>query len=143
MFSLGAWNCLLGFTEALYVAGLRDEAAEGYPLLVAALERTGDWTTFDGRLASTRAGLAAAAGGRFQLAESHYGTALATAEAIGHDLEVADVRRFLGWLHLDRGHPGDDARAQALLRRAGEDYRRLGLREPGRPVFLPEPLRRH
>ena len=134
--SLGAWNALLGFTEALYVSGLREEAASGYQLIADAVARTGDWTTFDGRLASTRAGLAAAAGGRFDEAQRHYRSALETAEAIDHRLERADVQRFLAWLHLDRRGPGDDVRASHLLDQARDGYRRLGLREPRPPAFL-------
>lgn len=139
--SLGSWNTLLGFTEALYVAGLRAEAAAGYKLLAGALERVGDWVTFDGRLASSRVGIAAIAAGRFEDAERHLRGARHTAEATGHRLEQVDLLRFRAWVHLARGAAGDDDAARALREEARAEYRRLGLPEPPEPAFLQQ--RRH
>src|SRR5690606_35655806 len=96
--------------------------------------------TFDVHLTTTRAGVAAAAARRWDDAERHYATALATAEATGHELEKANVRRLLGWMYEDRGEPGDDQRAAALIAQAREDYARMNLAQPPpRPVASGQP----
>src|SRR5690606_36231667 len=52
--TLGARNALLLYTEALYVAGFRAEAAQGFELSAQGLERFGDWVAFYSHLASSR-----------------------------------------------------------------------------------------
>ena len=39
----GAWYCLFGLVEALYLCGFSDEAAKLSPLVETALERGPDW----------------------------------------------------------------------------------------------------
>jgi hypothetical protein len=68
--SIGAWNMLLGSVEALALARRSDEVAALRPLLDEALALD-DWITFDGRLVSTRAAIAAAATRDWETAERH------------------------------------------------------------------------
>jgi len=75
--SIGAWNMLLGFVEALAVAGRPDEVAALRPLLDEALALD-DWISFDGRLVATRAAIAATAARDWDAAERHFATTLAT-----------------------------------------------------------------
>src|SRR4051812_36993067 len=78
--SIGSWNCLLGMVEALYVAGLREEAAELAPRVAEAQALGPEWIAFDCRLLGTRAGVAAAALGRWDDAERHFTAALEHAQ---------------------------------------------------------------
>jgi class 3 adenylate cyclase/tetratricopeptide (TPR) repeat protein len=123
---LGAWNALLGFTEALYVAGFEDRAAALYPLVEEALG-LGEWITFDCRLVRTRAGIAAAAARRWDEAERHYDLALEQATAIGHRIEQADIHRLRARLHAERGREGDAERATSLTAASARMYRDMGM----------------
>jgi hypothetical protein len=67
---------LLGFTEALYLAGEAEAAAALLPLITQALAMGHEWMALDGRLIQTRAGIAAAAARRWEQAERHYHAAL-------------------------------------------------------------------
>jgi class 3 adenylate cyclase/tetratricopeptide (TPR) repeat protein len=125
--SLGTWNMLFGFTEALYLAGEGEEAAALLPLIGQALAMGHEWMTFDGRLIQTRAGIAAAAARRWEQAGDHYQAALQVAEALGSRIEQADLRRLHARMLLDRDQPGDRARARALLSKAGDAYRAIGM----------------
>jgi tetratricopeptide (TPR) repeat protein len=125
--TIGAWNMLCGFVEALYLIGQGEGAAALAPLIAEALESVGDWITFDCRLTSTRAGIAAAAARRWDEAENHYLTALQRAEEISDRMEQADLRRLYGRLLLDRNADGDASQAQRLLAEAIERYRAMGM----------------
>jgi tetratricopeptide (TPR) repeat protein len=131
--SIGSWNCLLGTMEALYVAGLRDEAAELAPRMAEAQALGPEWIAFDGRLLGTRAGVAAAALGRWDDAERYFTEALDHAQGMPSELEAADVRRLHARVLLDRGRPEDAARAVDLLGRAAEAYGEFGM-----PGFVAE-----
>ena len=124
---IGSWNCLLGIMEALYVAGLRDEAAALAPRVDEALALGPEWIAFDGRLLGTRAGVAAAVLGRWDDAERHFSAALERALRMPSELEAADVRRLHARVLIDRGRPEDAARADELLGRAGDTYREFGM----------------
>jgi class 3 adenylate cyclase/tetratricopeptide (TPR) repeat protein len=124
---IGGWNCMLGFVEALYLSGLRDEAAALLPLVEKALTLGPEWLAFDGRLIRTRAGLAAAAAGRWEDAERWFDEALHRAQRTANELEVADVQRLHARVLLDRGRPEDADRADAMLGRACDTYRAFGM----------------
>ena len=124
---IGGWNCMLGFVEALYLSGFRDEAAALLPLVEKALTLGPEWLSFDGRLIRTRAGLAAAAAGRWDDAERWFDEALDRALRTANEVEVADVRRLHARVLLDRGRREDSARAAELLGQACDAYRAFGM----------------
>jgi hypothetical protein len=124
--SIGAWNMLLGFVEALALAGRRDQVAALRPLLEEALALD-DWITFDGRLVSTRAAIAAAAARDWDAAERHFATALAAAEALGNHIEQVDLGFWRACMLGDRDRPGDREAAAALAAEVAGRYRELGL----------------
>jgi hypothetical protein len=124
--SIGAWNMLLGFVEALALAGRRDEVAALRPLLEEALVLD-DWIAFDGRLVASRAAIAAAAARDFDAAERHFATALATAEALGNRIEQVDLGAWRARMLEDRDGPGDREAAAALAAEVAARYRELGL----------------
>lgn len=124
---IGGWNCMLGFVEALYLSDFRDEAAALAPLAEKAMTLGAEWLAFDGRLIRTRAGLAAAADGRWDDAERWLIEALDKAQRLSNELEAADVRRLHARVLHDRGRPEDRARAAGLLRSAHDSYARFGM----------------
>jgi tetratricopeptide (TPR) repeat protein len=124
--TIGSWNVLFGSVEALAVAGRHEEAAALHPLVIDALERRGEWITFDCRLTRTRAAIAAASAGRFEEAEERFRSALAAAEELTLGIEAADVRRLLAGLLLGRAG-GDAQEAGRLLDEASASYARMGM----------------
>jgi hypothetical protein len=85
------------------------------------------WLTLDGRLLETRAGLAAAAARRWDEAERHFGMARMVATQMSNRLELADLARLHARMLLDRGDPGDHARAAEMLQEALSAYRTFGM----------------
>jgi hypothetical protein len=119
---------LLGFVEALAVAGRPDEVAALRPLLDEALALD-DWISFDGRLVATRAAIAATAARDWDAAaERHFATAQATAEALGNRIELADLGLWRSRMLGDRDGPGDREAAAAL---AADVAGRLGISRSG------------
>jgi class 3 adenylate cyclase/tetratricopeptide (TPR) repeat protein len=123
----GAWNCMLGLVESLYVTGYRHEAATLSPFVEQALQAGPEWTTFDCRLVRTRAALAAAADGRWDEAEGHFAIAEERARRTSNTVETIDLRRLHARMLVERAEPGDAARAAELLGEALTGYRRLGM----------------
>ncbi len=125
----GAWITLLSVVEGLVVLGEGDQAAQLYPLVIECIERTGVVSSplMDGRLAHRIAGMAAAAGAHWDVAERHLLTALEQAEKLPHVVERAHTQRFLARMLLERGGAGDQRRVSALLTEASEAYGRLGM----------------
>jgi tetratricopeptide (TPR) repeat protein len=124
---IGAWNCMLGFVEALYLCGQYEQVAALSPLVDGVLELGKRWITFDGRLMETRAGLAAAAGRRWDEAERHFAIAREVAERMPNRLELTDLGRLHARMLLDRGDTGDYARAAKMLEDALSAYRAFGM----------------
>ena len=125
---IGSWNGMLGFVEALYLCGLYEEAAALAPLIERALEVLGrSYITPDGRLVETRAGIAAAAARRWEEAERYFAIAREVAAQMFNRLELADLNRLHARMLLDRGDPGDHARAAEMLQEALSAYRTFGM----------------
>ncbi|MGQ0466298.1 MAG: ATP-binding protein [Sporichthyaceae bacterium] len=120
----GATQMLVYAAEALYVLGERDRAAALYPALVEVFERTGAVCPSydDARLWERAAGIAALAGGQWDLAERHFVSALEQARALPHLFEVAHTRRWHGVLLQERGGDGS-----VPLNAAFEDYDQLAM----------------
>jgi class 3 adenylate cyclase/tetratricopeptide (TPR) repeat protein len=128
--SIGAWNMLLGFVEALTLAGRRDQVAPLRPLVEEAMALD-DWIAFDGRLVVTRAAIAATAARDFDAAERHFAAAQATAEALGNRIEQVDLGFWRARMLADRDGPGDRRAAAALAAEVAGRYRDLGMaRQP-------------
>jgi class 3 adenylate cyclase/tetratricopeptide (TPR) repeat protein len=124
---LGSWACLLGFVEAFFLCGLHDQVAALHPLVARVLELGRRWTSFDGRLVETRAGLVAAASHRWEEAERQFSIAREVAEQIPDHLELADLDRLHAQMLLDRDGTGDPARAAEMLQEALSAYRGFGM----------------
>jgi tetratricopeptide (TPR) repeat protein len=125
--SHGAWVRLFGLVEALYLCGFADDAAALSPLVEKVLEHGPDWVTFDGRLVRTCAGMAAAAGGRWEAAERHFAEAELHAKRMNNRLEETELHRLRARMLLDRDGPGDRALAAELLHEALVAYRKFGM----------------
>jgi tetratricopeptide (TPR) repeat protein len=124
----GWWAQLMAFTEGLYVLGQREEAASFHPLILEA-RSTGAITTsyIEGRLLERVAGIAAAAGEQWEVADEHFRIALRQADELPHRFEQLETRRFYAWMLAERGRPGDRERAADLLGEAIVGYSRLGM----------------
>ncbi|MGH9008361.1 MAG: tetratricopeptide repeat protein [Acidimicrobiia bacterium] len=106
-----------------------DPPAELYPLVRWCAERTGNVVLMqpDCRLLERGAGMAAAAGSNWDVAEAHFLTALEQAEKVPHRPEQANTRRFYADMLLRRAGPGDADRAGQLLAEAEALYRAMGM----------------
>jgi predicted ATPase/class 3 adenylate cyclase len=124
---MGSWSCLLNFVEAFYLCGLNEEAAALSPLLEKVLELDNRWVSYDGRLARTRAGLAAVTARRWKEAERHFGIGREVAEQMGNRVELADLGRLHAGMLLDRNGVGDRERAAGMLQEALSAYRTFGM----------------
>jgi hypothetical protein len=93
------------------------------------MERTGNVVLVqpDCRLLERAAGMAAAAGGNWDVAETHFTTALEQAATLPHRPEQAHARRFYAAMLLKRDRPGDRDRAAQLILEANDLYRRMGM----------------
>jgi len=120
---------LLSAVEGLYVLGERDRAAGFYDLVVECIERTRtvcpDYN--DMRLPERAAGIAAAAGRRWDRAEAHFRTALRQAAELPHLPEAGHTRRFFAAMLLERDGAGDKAEAVTLIDEARDLYRTMGM----------------
>ena len=125
--TVGAWELLLAAVEGLCILGQRSQAAELYPAVQHSLEG-GAVVSLDGRrLLETVAGMAAAAGGDWRSAESHYESALGQAQQIPFRSEQAEARRCYAQMLLDRDRSGDRERARTLLAEAVDLYTQIGM----------------
>ncbi len=126
--TLGAWNTLLGFTEALYLVGESATTAAQLPLISEALALEPDWLTFDCHLVRTRAAVAAAAAGRVDEADAHLEAAASTARAYGNEAEEAHLLYLKARILAARPDRGWEA-VQAA-RAAADRFTALGMPGP-------------
>ena len=125
--TVGAWMMLLRVIEGLVVLGEREAAAELYPLALEAIQ-TGTVTGWDAHhLLENVAGIAAAAGGQWGEAETHYQTALTQAHEIPFRSEQPEVRRWYAEMLVDRNAAGDRDKARTMLTEAVEMYEQIGM----------------
>ena len=123
----GAWQALFKTVEGLALLGERDRAAALYPLTVEAIATDTVVTMDASHLLQTLAGIAAAAGRRWDEAQAHYETALGLADKIPFRSEQAEARYWYARLLLDRNAAGDRERARDLLHAALAVYREIGM----------------
>ena len=96
-----------------------------YPVLRQILEdglRIGPLQPVEGLV-----GLAAAAGGNWDVAEGHFLAALAFVDEIGDRLGKPSVQKWYAWMLLRRAAPGDRDQARALLDEAVPAFRAMGM----------------
>jgi hypothetical protein len=125
----GPWYLAAGAVEALWVIGDRQKAAVVYPLVREFIDTTGVvlfWLA-DFALLERIAGIAAAAGGHWDLAESHFRTALRQADELSCVIEGAETRRFFAQMLLDRNGASDRESAGRLIDEALPVYDRVGM----------------
>ena len=123
----GAWQALLKTVEGLALLGERDRAAELYPLTMEAIA-TGTVVTIDAsHLLQTLAGIAAAAGRRWDEAQNHFEAALRLADEMPFRSEQAEARYWFAPMLLDRNTAGDREKARELLDTALALYREIGM----------------
>jgi tetratricopeptide (TPR) repeat protein len=125
----GSWHMAAAAIEALAVAGERQRAADFYPLIREFMSTTGVVLQAYGpyHLIERIAGIAAAAGRQWDLAEEHFRTALRQAEELPVEHEGAETGRFYAEMLLDRNDPGDRDQARSLVEEALLVYRRIGM----------------
>jgi len=121
---LGAWSALRWVLVGLIRLGVRTRAAGLYPHFLE-LERMGFVGGFGG-LTETAAGIAAAAGERWDDAEEHFERALRAANEMPHVPEQADIRYWHAWMLLARRAAGDVERSRAMLEEAIPMFDRAG-----------------
>jgi tetratricopeptide (TPR) repeat protein len=111
---------LEGSIEALIECGEEARAAGLYPLIRGFLDRNSSLLTFTYGLHQRFAGMAAAAGGDWMRAETHYEKALKQADKLPHRVDQARARYWYARMLKSRAEPGDLDRARALSDRALE-----------------------
>ena len=123
---VGRWSLLFALVEANVVVGQRERAAALLPLLREAIDSKVVFAWCWGYVEKL-AGLAAAAAGHWQEAEEFLVRAEERARALPHRLELAEIRRWQGWMLVLRNGPGDVQRAREPLAEARDAYRALGM----------------
>jgi hypothetical protein len=121
---IGAIVALPLWIQGLVRLGERSRAAALYPVCVE-LPKSGYVADSSG-LPDTSAGIAAAAGERWSLAEEHFERALRMADELPHVPEQADARYWYSWMLMARGHDADRAKSRELLEHAMPLYERAG-----------------
>jgi tetratricopeptide (TPR) repeat protein len=120
-----AGPCHVGLAtiETAALLGEDDLAASLHSWTLQLIEQAGAVTVWSLGLAERYAGIAAAAGGRWQLAEKHFSGALRQAEELPHRLERPELLGWWGWM-LRRKEP---ERAKRMLTEAKEAFAELGV----------------
>ena len=118
-----------GFTMDLVLAhvarGDLDAAAALYPVLREVLDD--GYRVVVSWPVEGLVGLAAAAGGNWDLAEGHFRSALAFVDEIGDRLGKPAVQKWYAWMLLRRAAPGDREQARVLLDEAIASCRTMGM----------------
>ncbi len=114
------------FLVLAHVARRELEAAAAlYPVLCQILDddfRVWPFQTVEGLV-----GLAAAAGGHWDIAEGHFRSALAFVDQIGDRLGKPAVQKWYAWMLLRRDSPGDREQARVLLDDAIASFGAMGM----------------
>ncbi len=116
----------LAAIEGLALLKCYEEVAELYPFAVETMAAGAviDWLP---SLLEKSAGIAAACGHQWAVAEQHFDTSLRQAHDLPHRIEQPEVRRWYAWMLLERDAPGDRERARVLLNEAIAMYRDIGM----------------
>ena len=125
--SHGGWTFAGCATEALALVGRRDEAAAFLDFWDEAAAAGHVIEATLPVLVARLAGIAAASGRRWDVAEARFETALRQAHEIPFIIEQPEVRRWYADMLIERGAPGDAERARQLLGEAIEMYRTIGM----------------
>ena len=113
--------------EGFAILGERARAAQLYPLTRELLDTGAVALRPLCGLTETAAGIAAAAANKSESAEAHFQAAMQQAKSLPNHLEAADINRFHAMMLIDRASPGDQEKAQTLLREALESYTQIGM----------------
>lgn len=124
--SLGRTATLMYAAHGCVVAGLDEDAANLYPLVA---ENAGAFPIgmFELAIAERIAGMAAAAGRRWDEAIDHFERALEQSVEFRNRLDAPQVAHWYGKMLLDRGRPEDESRGEELLTSAVDAYSRIGM----------------
>ncbi|MBT8048274.1 MAG: AAA family ATPase [Gammaproteobacteria bacterium] len=123
---LGSWCAGMALLETTAVLGRREQCASLHACAVQ-LDQAGTHVVVNLGLARKFAGIAAAAGGDWALAEKHFDTAEEKAEKMGNVLELAELLRWRAQMLLWRDEAGDRERARETLTQAHSAYREIGM----------------
>ena len=124
--TLGSWTILWFGIEALWVAGLREEAAGLYPLAKESLQY-GFRVTFEGTPTELAAALAAASGGDWDAARDHMESTLKPVQDMPLRWRAGDVEMLYAEILLVKGDPSERPRARELLQDAVEEFEERGM----------------
>ena len=123
----GSWSLLMEAVESLSMVDEHGRAAELYPQVRELLSTGAVCMTFGCRFLETTAGIAAGAGGNWDLAGQHFERALNQAAEFPHRLEEAEVQRLHAMMLLRCNRPGDRERARGMLTSAADSYENIGM----------------
>jgi hypothetical protein len=116
----GKWYVAIASIEAAATLGLRERAAALHPAVMQLIEQ-GTFCTVIG-FTERFAGIAAAAGGRWDAADEHFTQAETLASRLGAQVELAEVLRWRAEAALWRNGAGQRAHADALRKQAASMY---------------------
>lgn len=123
--SIGAWNAVLGLTEALCLSGRREEAGR---LQAEAEKIAAEWDCNHlGFPVRTAAGIAAACAGNWTRAEEHHRAAITRMEAVPYVTAQPIARYWYADMLAERGGAEDVCAAKAMLRESIAASDRIGL----------------
>ena len=118
-------GALTRVVDGLATLGDRAGAAALYPQCAEA--HALEIVHSNGYLFECAAGIAAACGERWDLAEAHFERAMREAVEMRFVVSEIDVRRWHAWMLLSRRANGDVERARTLIETALSDVRRRGM----------------
>jgi class 3 adenylate cyclase/tetratricopeptide (TPR) repeat protein len=126
--SFGTLTQILYAVEALYLAGMHDQAAHHYDRISEALNRGLAVRSYDLHPLQSLAGIAAAAAADWPKSQSHFEAALQMVDSKKEEqVQRPEVRRFYAQMLLTRNSDGDHAKAITLLKEAQASYQSLGM----------------
>jgi serine/threonine protein kinase/tetratricopeptide (TPR) repeat protein len=123
--SVGAWNAVLGLTEAQCLSGHRQEAGR---LLVEAEKIAGEWDcSHAGFPVRTAAGIAAACAGDWMRADDHHRAAIERMDATPYVTAQPIARYWYADMLAERGGANDIGAAKTMLKESIAASDRIGL----------------